>query len=275
MRPVGGQPADEQPVGPASVVRVRPRALTEPARRALAAQRWRAPVTAVFARSFNVTAAGLVVNVASHPLGGVCQVQAAGAIGVRPGAMVAFEASERAVDVGLASTGRVPAGTFRRPESWFDAPGVADAVRPRLEAGARSLAGPEASDVGAALALVGLGAGLTPSGDDALVGMLALAWRAFGRTPALRALGASVAGGALTTDVAETHLVLACGGEFAPPVARLVEALERGRGVDDAVARVAAIGHSSGADLLAGVQVMAESLRRSAEKGRAMEGAVR
>ena len=108
---MGGQPADEQPVGPASVVRVRPRALTEPARRALAAQRWRAPVTAVFARSFNVTAAGLVVNVASHPLDGVCQVQAAGAIGVRPGAMVAFEASERAVDVGLASTGRVPAGT--------------------------------------------------------------------------------------------------------------------------------------------------------------------
>jgi hypothetical protein len=106
--------------------------------------------------------------------------------------------------------------------------------------------------------LVGAGAGLTPSGDDALCGVL-LALRAVGgpaAAPALRAvqrhIGASTRA---TTSLSASLLLAACEGYAVPEVSRLVAAVATGEvpAVERALPAVLAIGHSSGADLLAGV----------------------
>jgi hypothetical protein len=111
----------------------------------------------------------------------------------------------------------------------------------------------------ASRALLGLGGGLTPSGDDlvggALFGRLLVAadaapWRALGAALAAEAERSSHAiSAALLAD-------LAAGASFAPLHAT-AEALARGDG-DAAVgsARVlAALGHSSGWDMLAGLVI--------------------
>ncbi len=105
--------------------------------------------------------------------------------------------------------------------------------------------------------LVGAGTGLTPSGDDAVCGVLLV----------LHGLGRSVPGSQLdgtlhrTTSLSAALLSAARQGYAVPEVVRLVEAfLDRvvdARCGDDAVAAavpsVLAIGHSSGRDLVAGV----------------------
>ena len=111
----------------------------------------------------------------------------------------------------------------------------------------------------ASRALLGLGGGLTPSGDDlvggALFGRLLVAadaarWRTIGAELAVEALRAShVISAALLAD-------LAAGASFAPLHAT-AEALARG---DDAAALesagvLAALGHSSGWDMLTGLVV--------------------
>jgi hypothetical protein len=123
-------------------------------------------------------------------------------------------------------------------------------------------------DVGAvrraSSALLGLGGGLTPSGDDlvggALFGRLLVAddarWRALGKRLAAEATRAShVISAALLAD-------LAAGASFAP-LHELAAALAAG---DDAAAlaaarALAALGHSSGWDMLAGVLIGAGGLR--------------
>ena len=111
----------------------------------------------------------------------------------------------------------------------------------------------------ASRALLGLGGGLTPSGDDlvggALFGRLIVApdpspWRKVGAELAIEAQRASHAiSAALLAD-------LAAGASFAPLHAT-VEALARGDealGLD-AAGVLAALGHSSGWDMLAGLVV--------------------
>jgi hypothetical protein len=104
--------------------------------------------------------------------------------------------------------------------------------------------------------LVGLGAGLTPAGDDFLVGVLA----ASALTSRLRREREILAGtlpalaGTRTTGLSASMLEAACGGEFALPVVRLVESLGRpGNGVLGAARDLLALGATSGADTLAGV----------------------
>lgn len=102
--------------------------------------------------------------------------------------------------------------------------------------------------------LVGLGPGLTPSGDDALAGVEA----------ALRAVSHSLAGfvaGILadvderTTTVSAMLLRHAARGEFAERVHRLLAALlgDDDAGLEDAVAQATAWGATSGTDGVAGV----------------------
>ena len=104
--------------------------------------------------------------------------------------------------------------------------------------------------------LVGAGRGLTPSGDDALCGVL-LAVRAAGApAQALAALSAAVTGSlAATTSLSASLLLAAAAGCAVPEVATLANAVSRGdeAGIDEALPAVLAIGHSSGADLLAGL----------------------
>ena len=104
--------------------------------------------------------------------------------------------------------------------------------------------------------LVGAGRGLTPSGDDALCGVL-LALRAAGApAESLAAVRDAVTRSlAATTSLSASLLLAAAAGCAVPEVAALANALSEAdeAGVDEALPAVLAIGHSSGADLLAGL----------------------
>ena len=100
--------------------------------------------------------------------------------------------------------------------------------------------------------LLGRGQGLTPSGDDALAGIL-LVSHAVGRAAPLAAAVRSRL--AATTAVSAALLDAAADGYAAPDVVALVDAALAGddAGVSRALPAVLAIGHTSGADLVAGI----------------------
>lgn len=104
--------------------------------------------------------------------------------------------------------------------------------------------------------LVGAGRGLTPSGDDALCGVL-LGLRAAGASASVLHEVASAVRHSLpaTTSLSASLLLAAAEGYALPEVAALVRAAAAGDAVE--VERwlpdVLAIGHSSGADLVAGL----------------------
>lgn len=128
--------------------------------------------------------------------------------------------------------------------------------------GQRALAlGIRFADAGAfvagAQALIGLGEGLTPAGDDCLVGAFAVLWR-FGRWR-LSALGR--ASGAIaeatergTTTVGRAFLVHALGGEFSEAVGALLRA-ETITEARVAAASLRAMGGTSGTDTLSGMRL--------------------
>lgn len=106
-----------------------------------------------------------------------------------------------------------------------------------------------------ARALAGLGTGLTPAGDDFIVGALLAAWAgAFGADVA--ALGAPLAEAAAvrTTTLSAAYLRAAALGECAAPWHRLLTALVAASEpeINAALRALLAVGHTSGADGLAG-----------------------
>jgi len=110
--------------------------------------------------------------------------------------------------------------------------------------------------------LVGWGEGLTPAGDDALVGLLAgmaaLAGADARRVAFLGSLSAAVAASAArTTDISAHYLRLAAAGHFNADVTHLVHALAGGDSDDtrirDALDAALAAGATSGADMVAGM----------------------
>ncbi|MGI8575997.1 MAG: DUF2877 domain-containing protein [Egibacteraceae bacterium] len=121
--------------------------------------------------------------------------------------------------------------------------------------------------VEAAGALIGLGSGLTPAGDDVVAGLLAglrllptAVGEDGGRSAALadRLEAAVVPTAHLRTPALSAALLAHAGrGEVARPVARLLRALT-GRGDSEAAARrLANVGHTSGRDLLTGLHIAA------------------
>ena len=132
--------------------------------------------------------------------------------------------------------------------SRWSANRLAQAFLEWLAGGAR-LPAPRAAD-----ALIGLGPGLTPAGDD-FVGGAMIALRAFGRDP----LADRVAAWALplaesrTGRISRAHLRCAALGEGHEALHRLLSALNDG---ESAVARaldaLARVGHTSGLDAAAG-----------------------
>jgi uncharacterized protein DUF2877 len=121
-------------------------------------------------------------------------------------------------------------------------------------------------DAGAFLAgargLVGYGEGLTPAGDDYLVGVLAALHRFGSDSPAIQAdVKGPLAQAAQTetTAVAREFLLHALEGVFSEPVGELMAAASEvaaGR----AAARLSAMGATSGADTLAGVRLALHAL---------------
>ena len=107
-------------------------------------------------------------------------------------------------------------------------------------------------------ALLGLGPGLTPSGDDLLGGAL-VALTAIGLLDLRDAIwtGLRPHAAARTNDIARAHLAAAAEGECAAALDEAVEALlSGGLGLEPAVRAVEAVGHTSGWDALAGVVIV-------------------
>jgi hypothetical protein len=136
----------------------------------------------------------------------------------------------------IARTARTRIACFR---SW-----LTDATIPDDDAGTLPAA------VGG---LIGLGAGLTPSGDDFLVGSLAVldAIAHYGpREKLVHAIDLIPPG--LTSDLSLCLLRTAAAGHVGEMTHRLVSSVTTGE-VDRAIATAATIGHSSGWDMLAGI----------------------
>ncbi len=108
-----------------------------------------------------------------------------------------------------------------------------------------------------ARALIGLGEGLTPAGDDCVVGALAVLRRArpafLARRPDLRTQLAADARRA-TTDVGREFLLHALDGAFSEPMIALVMATSEAK-AREAIRRLLSVGHTSGADALVGMRL--------------------
>ncbi len=114
-----------------------------------------------------------------------------------------------------------------------------------------------------ALGLIGLGEGLTPAGDDCLVGSLAVLHRSGRATissqPGIR-MHMAEAARSRTTTVAREFLLHALDGEFSEPVLGLFTARDDGER-RRAIRELAALGGTSGADTLHGIRLAAEALQ--------------
>lgn len=109
--------------------------------------------------------------------------------------------------------------------------------------------------------LVGLGPGLTPSGDDFLAGFL-LALRRLGHDAAADALaGVVVPLAAIATNaIAAAHLGHAAEGEAAARVVDVFDRIAAGDAAAPLLDRVETIGHTSGWDTLAGAVAAAAAV---------------
>lgn len=110
--------------------------------------------------------------------------------------------------------------------------------------------------------LVGLGPGLTPSGDDMLGGLMA-GLNFFGHADAAAQLAAVVLPAAAigTSIISNAHLRAASGGRLTAPLWDAVSSIGAGGGgLAGALQRVAKIGHSSGWDTLAGAALAADAV---------------
>ena len=155
---------------------------------------------------------------------------------------------------------------------------LASAVIPPVAAGLSSPAGRAArrrladgiahrdvqTFVGGACGMIGLGEGLTPAGDDCLVGALAVLHR-FARFwmtghPEIKAEIAAAARGG-TTIVGREFILHALEGVFAESILRLVTARSE-RSARRAVAVLNGTGGTSGADTLDGIRIALEALSR-------------
>ncbi len=115
----------------------------------------------------------------------------------------------------------------------------------------------------AARQLAGLGSGLTPSGDDVLVGtLLALAVSPRADTEPVRT-GLLVAAAGRSTRISGAYLAAAAQGEASEMWHRLLAVLPENHPsvLTSAVRSVMAVGETSGADMLAGFLLTQEAMR--------------
>ncbi len=110
----------------------------------------------------------------------------------------------------------------------------------------------------AAARLVGLGPGLTPSGDDFIAGYLAALWSRAGFDCGLDTILPSLADALAplflrTNAISRQMLSDAAQGRFAERVIDVTRAVANAGNVADAAAHALASGHSSGADTLCGL----------------------
>ena len=166
-------------------------------------------------------------------------------------------ARARLLDDLLARCG-VPGGMLEGAATPFEA-AVGIRLRQGRTALTQALRRDDAEAVRRAIeGLVGLGPGLTPAGDDFLAGLALVAAQPGSRNARFPGLAAEVLDRrpSATTLLSATTLREALRGRARESLLDLLHQLVHGDGgadLADAVARVAAIGHTSGTDLLSGV----------------------
>ncbi|QMU97763.1 DUF2877 domain-containing protein [Microbacterium esteraromaticum] len=157
----------------------------------------------------------------------------------------------------------VPSPAATTPFGALAADALAAGIH-RLQASARELIAtdaPDAADATAAAAerLLGLGEGLTPSGDDVLTGLAFVAAHpGFGLSTLLAPLRAAAATAhRRTTQLSEVTLRAALGGRARRRMHDLMDAVISGdaAALRTAVAGTAEIGHTSGHDILTGIRL--------------------
>ena len=117
-------------------------------------------------------------------------------------------------------------------------------------------------------ALLGLGPGLTPSGDDFLVGMLVALSEMSGMEDCALQAGLSENVRRLapirTSQISTAHLLAACDGLASDALHRAVQTiLCNTPALADDLTALAAIGHSSGWDALAGAVIVLDTFHLS------------
>ncbi|MDP7114213.1 MAG: DUF2877 domain-containing protein [Myxococcota bacterium] len=213
----------------------------------------------------------------AFPGGGAPPLRLSGAgvdLAVRPGALShrALRGQLAALPVPTPGEGSLAGGAGGRVPAL-----VAARVAEATVTVTRSLCGPSPDDLRPPVrALLGLGPGSTPTGDDVLIGLLAAAIRfavpgglAPAGVDALRRELAQVPADS-TTDVAREMIVHSSRGAFPEDLARFVELLGAPGRPPAAIHRAAddlsALGGSSGADMLGGVLALAGSVSAGEEK---------
>lgn len=111
-------------------------------------------------------------------------------------------------------------------------------------------------------ALIGLGPGLTPSGDDFLGGAL-VALHGYGRACDAQRLAGHLRLEGATHPISVAHWRAACEGLGSDALHACLRDMAEGRHAHASLARVAAIGHTSGWDALAGAMTVAAALSRA------------
>jgi hypothetical protein len=108
--------------------------------------------------------------------------------------------------------------------------------------------------------MIGLGPGVTPSGDDILLGILAGLWSAAGederRLAFLRAFGEALVPLARQTgEISRTYLHHATLGRFSSSLSLLAQAITQGGQVQEPLEGAMRVGHSSGMDSATGLLI--------------------
>lgn len=162
-----------------------------------------------------------------------------------------------------ATSGSHLAASLEGTSRYATAPSLSSSrARAARAALTRAIRGRDAADfLDAAHGLVGLGEGLTPAGDDYLVGTLAVLHRLAGGWPAAGAVARALIAhaGDATTMVGAAFLRHAVRGQFSEPLRDLAMA-ESGAAARAASATLARMGATSGADTLAGMRAALDAL---------------
>jgi hypothetical protein len=169
--------------------------------------------------------------------------------------LLAHRQQEKAADLRIANMGLAGAASASRLAGIGQ---VAQYAR-RLALAARGFEEQSAQDM--VRALVGLGGGLTPTGDDFLVGFLAGIWASAGEDArrsqwrtVLRAL--VLKNSRSTNDISRSYLVLACEGQFSSSLSQLAAFICRGAQPEQVRAAAEIVfqtGHTSGLDAATGL----------------------
>ena len=121
----------------------------------------------------------------------------------------------------------------------------------------------DSTDISAINSLIGLGSGLTPSGDDLLIGYMAGLWCTTQdkseRLQFISNLGKTIIRlSSKTNDISRTYLYHAAQGQVSSLLVNLAEAISRGENPDHLLESTEAamyVGHTSGMDVVTGLLI--------------------